>query len=338
MLLDRYEQFGDPIYFSQTEHLFLGDYGSILAYNMQGVEYSAFDYIDDNGFGKFLEKFVLMGISNLIFTVVKMSFPYLIILLPFGILFSLRAFDQEKKYMQSNWILILITLAPFVIYFAIIDEKRLIYFIFPFLILLAVIPLQRLVEYGLSTFSYNERQKKLFLVGVMTVVLILSSLYTLRYDMPDPVLNDEKILFAEIMNNTFEGRILDAGHTLQGLNYVHATNPPGVFKNYKIHNNVGSDFMEEFNSENRNLKPIELYAKSLEGFIEVSDEYELKYISINKNDIHTRYSYLNEIYENEESFPYLRKVFDTEKEGFEKFKTKVFEIDYEKFYLIKNKE
>jgi hypothetical protein len=338
MLLDRYEQFGDPLYFSQTEHLFLGDYASILAYNMQGVEYSAFDYIDDNGFGKFLEKFMLMGTSNLIFTVVKMSFPYLIILLPFGILFSLRVFDQEKKYMQNNWILILITLAPFVIYFAIIDEKRLIYFIFPFLILLAVIPLQRLVEYGLPTFSYNERQKKLFLVGVMTAILILSSLYTLRYDIPDPVLNDEKILFAETMNNTFEGRILDAGYTLQGLNYVHATNPPGVFKNYKIHNNIGSDFMEEFNSENRNLEPIELYAKSLEGFIEVSDEYELKYISINKNNIHTRYSYLNEIYENEEIFPYLRKVFDTEKEGFEKFKTKVFEIDYEEFYLIKNKE
>ena len=172
----------------------------------------------------------------------------------------------------------------------------------------------------------------------MTVVLISSSLYTLRYDVTDPVLNDEKILFAEIMNNTFEGRILDAGYTLQGLNYVHATNPSGVFKNYKIHNNVASDFMEEFNSENRNLKQIELYAKSLEGFIEVSEEYELKYISINKNNIQTRYSYLNEIYENEEKFPYLRKVFDTEKEGFEKFKTKVFEIDYEEFYLIKNKE
>ena len=338
MLLDRYEQFGDPLYFSQTEHLFLGDYGSILAHNMEGVEYSAFNYIDDNGFGKFLEKFVLVGISNLIFTAVKMSFPYLIILLPFGILFSLRAFDQEKKYMQSNWILILITLVPFVIYFAIIDEKRLIYYIFPFLILFAVIPLQRLVEYGLSTFSFTEKQKKLSLVCIMTVILILSGLYTLRYDIPDPILNDEKILFAEIINSKFEGRILESGDTLQGLYYVHVTNPPGVFKNYKIHPNLTADFMAEFNNENRNLKPIELYAKSLEGFIEVSDEYELKYISINKNDIHTRYSYLNEIYENEESFPYLRKVFDTEKEGFEKFKTKVFEIDYEKFYLIKNKE
>ena len=62
------------------------------------------------------------------------------------------------------------------------------------------------------------------------------------------------------------------------------------------------------------------------------------FFSINKNNIQTRYSYLNEIYENEEKFPYLRKVFDTDQEGFEKFKTKVFEIDYEKFYLIKNKE
>ena len=340
MLLDRYEQFGDPLYFSQTEHLFLGDYASILAYNMQGVEYSAFDYIDDNGFGKFIEKFVLMGISNLLFTVAKMSLPYLIILLPFGILFSFRAFDQEKKFMQSNWILILITLASFVIFFAVLAEKRLIYSMFPFLILLAVIPLQRLVEYGLSTFSYNERQKKLFLVGVMVAVLISSSLYTLRYDIPDPMLNDEKILFAETMNSIFEGRILDTGDTLQGLYYVHVTNPPGIFKNYKLIQDPGLPYTVEFNKNNINLIPINLlYAKSLEDFIDLSYEYELNYISINKNGVEEIfYPYLDEIYENEERFPYLRKVFDTEKEGFEKFKAKVFEIDYEKFYLIKNKE
>jgi hypothetical protein len=263
-----------------------------------------------------------------------MSFPYLIVLLPFGILFSLRAFDQEKKFIQSNWILILITLVPFVIYFAIIDEKRLIYYIFPFLILFAVIPLQRLVEYGLSTFSFTEKQKKLSLVCIMTVILILSGLYTLRYDIPDPILNDEKILFAETINSKFEGRILESGDTLQGLYYVHVTNPPGVFKNYKIHPNLTADFMAEFNNENRNLKPIELYAKSLEGFIEVSDEYELKYISINKNGVHTRFSYLSEIYENEDKFPYLIKVFDTEQEGFEKLKAKVFEIDYKIFYEL----
>ena len=79
--------------------------------------------------------------------------------------------------------------------------------------------------------------------------------------------------------------------------------------------------------------PTMLYAKSLEDFIEVSYEHELNYISINKNGVSdVFYPYLGEIYENEEKFSYLTKVFDTENEGFEKLKAKVFEIDYKKFY------
>jgi len=78
--------------------------------------------------------------------------------------------------------------------------------------------------------------------------------------------------------------------------------------------------MFEFNKENVNLMPTVLYATSLEDFIEVSYEYELNYISINKNGVEDIfYPYLDEIYENEEKFPYLRKVFDTDQEGFEKF-------------------
>ena len=332
MLVQRYDQFGDPLYFSQSLRLFTGEYASILAVNMLDVEYSAFDYISDHGFGKFLENFVLMGIYNLFLVLFKMSFPYLIIFLPFGIIFSLRAFDQEKKYIQSNWILILITLIPFILYFAIMPEKRLIYHVYPFLIILAIIPLQRLVEYGLSTFSYNERQKKIVLVGIMGAVVVLSGFYTLRYELPDPVLNDEKILFADILSKKFEGKILDAGNTLQGLTYVNITNPPGIFKNYEFIQDQDAPYTVEFNRKNINLIPITLYAKSLEDFIEVSYEYELNYISINKNGVaEIFYPYLDEIYENEERFPYLTKVFDTEQEQFEKLKAKVFEIDYKIF-------
>ena len=93
-----------------------------------------------------------------------------------------------------------------------------------------------------------------------------------------------------------------------------------------------------YGGKNINLIPINLlYAKSLEDFIDLSYEYELNYISINKNGIsEVFYPYLNEIYENEEKFPYLTKVFDTEKEGFEKLKAKVFQIDYQKFYQQNN--
>ena len=336
MLIERNEQYGSPLFFSQNENMFTGEYTTILADNMMGVEYSAFDYIDDNGFGKFIEKFVFLGIYNLFFTLFKMSLPYLIFFLPFGIIFSLRAFDQEKKYIRSNWILILISLGAFVFYFAIMPEKRLIYHVYPFLIILATISLQRLVEYGLSTFSFNEKHKKICMVGIMCTVIILSGFYTLRYETPDPILSNEEILFAETLESKFDGKILDAGYTLKGLLYAHVTDPDSVFKNYKISHNPGSYYMFEFNSENVNLMPTTLYAKSLEDFIEVSYEYELNYISINKKDVMIFYPYLGEIYENEDKFPYLTKVFDTENEGFEKLKAKVFEIDYKKFYQLNN--
>ena len=335
MLIERNEQYGSPLFFSQNKHMFTGEYTTIMADNMIGVEYSAFDYIDDNSFGKFIEKFVFLGIYNLFFTLFKISLPYLIFFLPFGLLFSLRAFDQEKKYIRSNWILILISLGTFVFYFAILPEKRLIYHVYPFLIILATISLQRFVEYCLSTFSFNEKHKKICVLGVMCAVVISSGFYTLRYESPDPILNNEEILFAETLENKFNGKILDTGYTLKGLYYEHVTNPDGVFKNYKISQNPGAYYIFEFNSENVNLLPTMLYAKSLEDFIEVSYEHELNYISINKNGVSdVFYPYLDVIYENEEKFPYLIKVFDTEQEGFEKLKAKVFEIDYKTYYEI----
>jgi 4-amino-4-deoxy-L-arabinose transferase-like glycosyltransferase len=335
MLIERNEQYDSPFFFSQSERVFTGEYTTIMADNMLDVEYSAFDYIDDHGFGKFIEKFVFLGIYNLFFVLFKMSLPYLIFFLPFGILFSLRSFDQEKKYIRSNWILILISLSAFIFYFAILPEKRLIYHVYPFLIILAAISLQRFIEYGLPIFSFTEKHKKICVVGIMCVVVISSGLYTLRYESPDPILSNEKVLFAEILENKFNGKILDAGYTLQGLYYAHVTDPAGVFKNYKISQNPGGYYMFEFNSENVNLLPTLLYAKSLDDFIEVSYEHELNYISINKNSVsEVFYPYLDGIYENEEKFPYLIKVFDTEQEGFEKLKAKVFEIDYKIYYEI----
>ena len=337
MLIERNDQYGSPLFFSQNQRVFIGESVALVADNMVDIDYSAFDFIDEHGFGKFVEKFAFTGIYNLFFTLFKMSLPYLIFFLPFGIIFSLRAFDQGKKFIQSNWILILISLAVFVFYFAIYPEKRLIYHVYPFLIIFATISLHRLVEYGLSTFSFNEKQKKICLVGIMCFVLILSGLYTLRYEVQDPILNNEEILFAETLENKFDGKILDAGYTLKGLHYVHVTDPLDAFKNYKISQDPGAYYLFEFNKENVNLMPTVLYAKSLEDFIEVSYEYELNYISINKNGVSDIfYPYLNEIYENEAKFPYLIKVFDTEREGFEKLKAKVFEIDYKIFYELNN--
>ena len=154
MLIQKDNQYGDPLYFSQSNYFFSGEYSAILAENTLDKEFTASDYIEENGVGGFLEKFVFTGLYNIFVVIYKFSFPYLIVLLPFGILFSLRAFDQNSNFIKSNWIFIIISLSIFVIYFAVVPEKRLIYHIFPFIIILSTITIQRFYKYGLSTFSF----------------------------------------------------------------------------------------------------------------------------------------------------------------------------------------
>ena len=48
MLIQRNDQYGDPLYFSQGDTFFLGDYSAILAENTSEVDYGALDYIEDN--------------------------------------------------------------------------------------------------------------------------------------------------------------------------------------------------------------------------------------------------------------------------------------------------
>ena len=60
-LIQRYDQFGDPLYFSQSNTIFLENYVSVVAENTDMENYSASDYIEDNGILSFFNKFILNG-------------------------------------------------------------------------------------------------------------------------------------------------------------------------------------------------------------------------------------------------------------------------------------
>jgi len=151
MLMQRYDQFGDPFYFWYNERIFVGDYEVLVSNNLD-TNQSAIDYVDKNGILSFIHTFVFTGIYNIFEVLSKISLPYLFILLPFGIIFSFRAFDQNTQYIKANWIFILASLGLMVVTFSIVPERRYLFFLFPFLIIFATIPIQRVVEYGLSTF------------------------------------------------------------------------------------------------------------------------------------------------------------------------------------------
>ena len=333
ILIQRYDQFGDPLYFALSDNHFIGDAYSNYAVNTKDIEYSASDYIQNNGVISFVERFGLTGLHIMVLDMFKMLFPYLIFLLPFGVLFSIRSFAQDKDYIKSIWILLLVNLGSLIIVFSTWGDMRLIYHVFPFIIIISTIVIQRVVKHGLSTFQFSEKQKNFFLVGIISIVIISASILTLRMDESDKLLDQERIEFSKLLTQKFNGKISAGGDVLRLLTYTQLQDSPHLFKEFKTSTydfSIGRD-SDLFASENM-LERTLLYAKSLDELIEVGKEYDLKYIAINKEQPKNDwYGYLANLYDEGEKYPFLTKVLDTKEIGFKKFKVKVFEINYDKF-------
>lgn len=329
MLIQKYQQFGDPLYFSQSSVLYTGDYAAIHAENTKSLNYSAFDYIYDHGIASFLKKFIVGGIYNVLDQTAKLSLPYLFFMLPFGILFSFRVFDQNPKYIRANWIVIIITFSSFVSYFAVVQERRLIIHMLPFLIVFAVIPIQRLIEYGFSTFSFSKKQKNLALTVILIIAFVLALLFTTRYQPGDTQLENEKLDFAKYVLDHYEGTVVDSGNSLQTLRYVILTEKQD-FKQYLTKND------DRFSKTDK-LNVINLYATSLDDFIIISKQYDVQYLVVNKYSIiHEWYPYIENVYDGD--YPFLKEIFDSQNVKYEKLHVKIFEIDYNEFdaYIKKN--
>lgn len=331
MLTQRYHQYGDPFYSWYGGRIFAGDYEQIVSKNTQNTNPSALDYINKNGITQFIQKFIITGIYNILDILTRISFPYLIILIPFGILFSLRPIDQDKKFIRANWIAILISLGMMITTLSIFPERRYLFYLIPLLIIFATIPIQRITEYGLSTFSFPNKKKKIFLIIVICIIVILSGLFTVvQYNKPDIVMEKEKMEFAEWARDNLHGKILDEpGHAMDYFSYVQINDPPGIFKNYKI--DPSKEPKQGFLQVSNPLIRIYVYGESIQDLITRGEEYELRYVVSNER-AGVFHPFVDDVYKNEKQYPYLVKVFDSDEKGFKKLKIKVFEIDYKKFH------
>ena len=188
-----------------------------------------------------------------------------------------------------------------------------------------------MVEYGLSTFSFTKKQKNIFLIIVILIVIILSSFFTVfQYGKPDLVLENEKMEFAKFAVNNFHGNYLrEFGPATDYFLYQAITDPPAQFKQHK----VTTSYIEyqELDDNEAPLDRVFISGKSLNELIKNGKDFELKYI-IAKEENQLFHTFLIDLYSNEEKYPYMVKVFDSNELGFKKLKIKVFEIDYEKFY------
>ena len=324
VLSERNEEFGDPFYSVYSKVIFAGSPELLISEISKKTTHSTLDYIDENGLFLFVQTFILQGFYNDLKLLSALSFPYLFILIPFGIIFSFRAFDQKPNYIKANWIFILVSLASLTIVMAIIPDKRHLLFLLPFLMIFSVIPIQRVTEYGLNTFSFSRKQKDIFLIIIIITVIFLSSLFMIRYGTPYHVLDNEKLEFSEFALNNLQGVVLrDWGGSLDYVTYLTITESPEKFKSHEINSKItkGNSFITSGAP----------YGETLEELISDGEKHDLKYIIANEKQ-GFYHPFTDKLYNNYNQFPYLEKIFDSDEFGFKKLKIKVFEINYEKFY------
>jgi len=320
ILIQRNEQFGDPFYLYYNDHLFVEEYVGV---GVKESEKTVSNYVEEQGIFKFFERFVLTGSANVIEQTIRLSFPYLLILLPFGVLFSLRPFDQNSSYIKANWIVILVYSACMIIPLAVINERRFLFGLIPFIIIFSILPIQRLVEYGLSTFAFSKKQKNIFLVIILCVILLFSVTYMLRYDLKSYDEEHEKIEFAHFLENELDGIIMDPAFSRTFdhgyFSYAKLNNPPGNFKDFRILNDP------VLSSGNQ---VVELNGKSIHEMISYGKSINAKYILV---DTDNNESFLDDLYNEKIKKPFLIKIFDTQEQGFNKIKIKIFQIDYSQY-------
>lgn len=327
ILIQKQEQFGDPFYSYYGDVMFAGTYEKLLAENTKYENPTAFDYIEKNGFPNFIDNFVLKGIYNIFNLLSKLSYPYLFILIPFGIIFSFRAFDQNSQYIRSNWIFILLSSGSMILTLSIVEERRYLLYLIPFFIFFSTIPIQRVVEYGLNTFSFSRKQKDIFLIIVLSIALLLSIYFiTNLYEKPDPILENEKLRLSEFLVTNLDGNITrDFNSYTEYINYQILITSNKNFDEYVISNGIN-----EFKTSDKKLNSIFITGNSLEELISNGKDYDLKYLIVYEYE-NTFHEFLNELYINDDKYPFLIKIFDSEKENFEKIKVKIFKIDYNNF-------
>ena len=324
VLSERNEEFGDPFYSDYKNIIFAGSPELFYSEIPKKTTNSPFDYIEENGLPSFIQTFILQGFYNSFQTISVLSFPFLFVLIPFGIIFSFRAFDQNPNYIKANWVFILISLASLTIVMSVIADRRFMMYLLPFLMIFSVIPIQRVTEYGLSTFSFSRKQKDVFIIVIIITIIFLSSLFMIKYGTPYHVLDNEKLVFSEYALNNLEGVVLrDWGGSLDYVRYLTITESSEKFKSYKINSKIPG----KENSFKVSSAP---YGETLEELISDGEKYNLKYIIANqKKGLY--HPFTDELYNNYNQYPYLKKIFDSDEFGFKKLKIKVFEIDYEKF-------
>ena len=163
------------------------------------------------------------------------------------------------------------------------------------------------------------KNKKLFYVIFLVCIMLTSTIF----------LESEKIEH-EIELESFKIATYLVNHDVKGVNNYQGNKYVKVAEIQKIWPDVPS--FERWGHVNLNMKKISVSNfESLTDFIKISRNESLSHLVIYENNRDVKF--LNDVFSNENNYPYLIKEFDSLESNYKK-RVKIFEIDYVMFDSI----
>jgi len=235
-------------------------------------------------------------------------FPIFFIFLPLGIF----GFFRNRNFDKYTVLLFLIFMFIPIIYASVrgAAEPRYLLTIFPILSLFSVFTAKEIIK----KFNKTKLITIVFIIGILSL-----SIFYLDYN---------KIDYEYELDVYHVG--LEVSKRTSVINDYY---PEVVYVHNKIDVASYSDTFPILSSEiNQKVELIETHEyDSLNEFIDYAKNKGLTHIVVDENK--SRQQFLKDVFENEEKFSYLTKIYDSVEQGYN-YHLKIFTIDYEKFESI----
>ena len=250
------------------------------------------------------------GITNMVKFLGLSTIPLLTFLIPLGIYIMISKKDLSN-FLILFCIILTLLLPAFYAYSRNFQEVKYLLPIFPIFCLFSI--------YFIKNITEKIKYKKLFLI-LISILVISSTVGFIEYKNSDDVNQVEAYEVAkEITKLTKVITYYSQGQYLDHTRIIEAN---------------------EFPILRKDLPPsiVFIYPDNYETFQEyISNNKEkgLEYVIVDKGDWRST-KFLDDVFQNEESYPYLHKIFDSKDIGYKNYHAKIFKINFEEFNTFRS--
>ena len=234
------------------------------------------------------------------------SIPIFILLLPIGVYLAFKKRNQDL----TTIIIVIVCMIPstFYAYFESTLDNRYIFPLFPFFVILSVL-------------TIREIGQKFKMVNVLTVTITIA------------IIASSFAFLAFTIHNEHEREAYSLSFYV--ANYTSGVNTyPPESKYITISGITKTNFPILSTSIPEGPKQISTDGfGSLNDYIKYGKEHGLTHLVVDNNK--SRPAFLEDVFNHENNYPYLTKIFDSGDHGF-KYHLKIYKIDYSKFQMMLN--